>query len=121
MLRYEHANTDDPTSYLNNAYVLDGVPLVPGAAFNAVGVPIGLRNESTRAGVNQSDTSFEQEVDTYQLTASFDLGFGNLTSYTQYSTLDAQSTNFEYRLYRPEPGAVRIRSAGTTQPSEQRR
>jgi iron complex outermembrane recepter protein len=94
LLRYEHAQTDDPASYLNNAYVLDGVPQVPGAAFVAVGVPALFATEPRRV-VNPSTTTFEQEVDTYQLTASFDLDFGNLTSYTQYNTIDAQSENFD--------------------------
>jgi iron complex outermembrane recepter protein len=93
MLRYQHARTDDPTSYLNNAYVLDGVAQVPGAAFNAVGVPAVYAQEP-RDLAYAGDTRFLQEVDTYQLTASFDLGFANLTSYTQYNTIDAQSENF---------------------------
>lgn len=107
LFRYEHTQTDDPTDYLDNAYVLNGVPLAPGAAFNALGVP------SLRAvfATNPHDlafaggTSFHQKTNTFQLTSSFKLGFGDLTSYTQYGTLDAISRNFNISLTALNPAA----------------
>lgn len=93
LLRYEHTSTDDPTSYLNNAYVKDGVPQTPGAAFNSLGANFAYATKPHELAY-ASDTQFRQETDTFQLTASFDLSFANLTSYTQHSELNAQSRNF---------------------------
>lgn len=100
LLRYEHTKTDDPTAYLDNAYVLNGVPLAPGAAFNALGVPTlnSLFATKPREVAFAGGTRFQQDTDTVQLTSSFNLGFGNLTSYTQYGRLDALSNNFNISL-----------------------
>lgn len=106
LLRYEHADTDDPTAYLNNAYVLNGVPQTPGAAFEAIGVP-AVYTTKPHDVAYAAGTRFRQEIETWQLTANFDLGFGALTSYTQYGTIDAQSENFNiaFASLNPAPGA----------------
>jgi iron complex outermembrane receptor protein len=39
-------------------------------------------------------TGFTEKTDTFQLTGNFDLGFGTLTSYSQYSKLASHTTNY---------------------------
>ena len=107
LLRFEHTEIDDPTSYLDNTYFLNGVGYGaqnPGAAFAAVGVP-AIYTTHPRDLAYQGGTSFRQIVDTLQLTVSSNLGFADLTSYTQYGTLDAQSKNFDiaFTILNPAP------------------
>ena len=93
LFHFEHSKTDDPTQYLDNAYVLNGVALAPAPAFNAVGVA-ALYATGPHQLANQGDTSFNQTTNSYQLTSSFKFDFADLTSYSQYSTLTAISDNF---------------------------
>lgn len=80
-LRYAHADTEDPTSLVTNAYVdpVTGAVLSTGAIIPGVVVATKPNQVS-----NTSRTDFDSKVDTYQGTAEFDLGFGTLTSYTQF-------------------------------------
>jgi len=94
LFHYEHSKTDDPTQYLDNAYVLNGVALAPAPAFKAVGVA-ALYATGPHQLANQGDTSFNQNTDSYQLTSSFKFDFADLTSYSQYNTLTAISDNFD--------------------------
>jgi iron complex outermembrane receptor protein len=102
LLRYTHANKDDPSTQLVNAFTdagqagflsqvspagraiygrqtSQGLPLVYFYAPFATTVP-------TRPGdvALNSPVSFEAKSDVFQGTVKADLGFANLTSYTQY-------------------------------------
>lgn len=79
LFRYAHQSVDDPTPMENNAYVDNGQPLslatvIPGAIV------------ATRPGdvAETGHVGFTASNDIFQLTPTFDLGFGTLTSYSQY-------------------------------------
>lgn len=81
LFRYERAHRDDPTGSLLNAYILNGrVACVNCARPGAV--------VATKRGEISEDErlSFIHDSNAYQLTANLDMGFANLTSYTQYRT-----------------------------------
>lgn len=79
LFRYEHQETNDRTSTAGNAFVNNGQPAVYGAFIPGAIV-------ATRPGEVSYDepVGFEQESDAFQLTASFDLNFATLTSFSQY-------------------------------------
>tara|TARA_R110000772_G_scaffold210473_2_gene321164 strand:- start:1003 stop:3204 length:2202 start_codon:yes stop_codon:yes gene_type:complete len=80
LFRYTHADTEDPTSLVTNAYVdANGTALSTGAI--VPGAVVATRPNQVS---NTSPTLFDSKVDSYQLTGEFDLGFGTLTSYTQF-------------------------------------
>jgi iron complex outermembrane recepter protein len=83
LLRYAHIQSNDPTGNLPTAYLKDGVPwsngpiFVPGAATPTDPDQVALNGPIFNKTTN----------DVVQLTASFDLGFGTLKSYSQYRRL----------------------------------
>ena len=102
LLRYAHAETDDPTTQLVNAYVDDGgragffsqVSAAGQAAYgktSSAGLALVNLNvpsaayATTPGQVNlPSPVSFKTRSDSAQVTIKADLGFADLTSYTQY-------------------------------------
>lgn len=81
LLRYEHQNFNDPTQEEQNAYVVNGQPvtiqaIVPGA--------IVATRPGEVASPSPNPDEFKAKNDIVQLTSSFDLGFANLTSYSQF-------------------------------------
>lgn len=93
LARYIRSETDDPTANLANAYSLDGRPLtaalnpalifgVPDFGIPSFGTPVVTTDPDEVA--NARRMSFEAQADIFQLTGELDLGFANLTSYTQY-------------------------------------
>lgn len=79
LFRYSHTSKNDARGFLQTPYVLDGKPAcyacnLPGAIY------------STKRGEISADEllKYRYRSNVYQLTAAFDLGFANLTSYTQY-------------------------------------
>jgi iron complex outermembrane receptor protein len=106
LLRYGHSETDDPTLLLANAYVdRDGqsglLGRVPAAAYgtnDTTGRPLVYfyapsGTYATRSGEVAVDPAapvkFTNNSDSFQGTLKADLGFGDLTSYTQYRTESA--------------------------------
>jgi len=101
LLRYGHSETDDPSLLLTNAYVdRDGssgmLSRVPTAAYGTNSTanrplvyyyaPTGTyaTKPSEVAFDPAAPVAFTNVSDTYQGTVKVDLGFGDLTSYTQY-------------------------------------
>jgi iron complex outermembrane recepter protein len=79
LFRYEHDDVDDPTNVLLQPYVLDGqlacfACFLPGAVFSTKPHRIS----------EDEPLEFKSKSDIFQLTGNLDLGFANLTSYTQY-------------------------------------
>lgn len=98
LLRYTHQNTNDPTSTAYGTYRLDGRPLSAAENFSAFfGPPVVTtrRNEVT----SPDPTVFKNKSDIFQGTVRDDLGFADLTSYTQYrqeraiETVDADASS----------------------------
>ncbi len=100
LLRYGHSETDDPSLLLANAYVYrdgTGSTLPPGSY-------------QTQPGKVAFDpgapVAFTNTTDTYQGTIKADLGFADLTSYTQYrkesavnlEDLDSTANNY-FNIY----------------------
>lgn len=88
LARYEHRNVDDGTNSATGILVQDGIvysnfqpPFFP-ASQN----PIGYRQVSINEPVG-----FRLKSDIYQLTGQFDLGFADLTSYTQLRKEDGST------------------------------
>jgi iron complex outermembrane receptor protein len=79
LLRYEHQHVDDPTIELTNAPVLDGRPLTPARTIPGAIVATRPGEISTNVPVY-----FHLKSDAFQGTATWDLHFATLTSYTQY-------------------------------------
>jgi iron complex outermembrane receptor protein len=79
LLRYAHLQNDDPTYMLINAFVLNGVPQTVGSFFPGAKIATDPDEVALNAPVFMKNST-----DIVQLTGSFDLGFGNLKSYTQY-------------------------------------
>lgn len=101
LLRYGHSETDDPTLLLTNAYVdRDGssgmLARVPTAAYGTSSTAnrqlvyfyAPAATYATKPGQVAVDPAapdrFTNKSDTYQGTIRADLGFADLTSYTQY-------------------------------------
>ena len=101
LLRYTHASINDPTTQLVNAYV-DGSGQT--GFFSTVANPLASYGKSSSAGVAlinlnappgayatapgqvalNSPVGFTAKSDSVQATVKDDLGFADLTSYTQY-------------------------------------
>jgi iron complex outermembrane receptor protein len=104
VLRYTHSESHDPTTQLTNSYVdeygtagfLDQVSAAGRAVYGRTssrGLPLSFffappATIATRPGEINLDApaDFHTNVDTVQGTIRADLGFANLTSYTQYRT-----------------------------------
>lgn len=83
LFRYSHGDIDDPTSLLTNAYI----DPVLGTAIANFAVPGTFTTDPDEyAGTNPR--FFRSENDIFQATLRADLGFADLTSYTQYRTED---------------------------------
>lgn len=78
LLRYTHAETDDPTSIAASPYYADGVVQSSAAFFGAT---VATRPYDVSNGFKPAFTS---DADATQLTVKVDLDFATLTSYTQY-------------------------------------
>jgi iron complex outermembrane recepter protein len=104
LLRYEHTKTADPTTYLDNAYVVNGAVLAPGAAFSAIGIPAVVATRPHDLA-SQGDTGYSQATDTVQLTSSFKFDFADLTSYSQWSRLNSLASNFDIAFTQLNPSA----------------
>jgi len=79
LLRYAHSDNSDPSGYMATPYYVDGIPyttgdLIPGTVFTS----------GRRTIAHNARNYFRIKSDTFQLTGDFDLGFADLTSYTQY-------------------------------------
>jgi iron complex outermembrane receptor protein len=81
LFRYQHASMNDPTGILFVPFVLNGKPLAFGAQLPGALLPAGPRQVSD----DQADI-LKSHSDAGQLTATWDLSFGTLTSYSQYRT-----------------------------------
>jgi iron complex outermembrane receptor protein len=79
LFRYTHADMDDPTTSLMNAATYQGVPQTPGATFGLGGYTSEPNKVEFAYLPHNKSTS-----DAYQLTASWDLHFATLSSYSQY-------------------------------------
>lgn len=97
LLRYTHMDRDDPRGNAVGTYAVNGQVYSAGDLFpNAV--------FATRRGTvsGNSEGSFRIKTDAVQLTGNFDLGFADLTSYTQYreesikQVLEGDYSSFEY-------------------------
>ncbi len=91
LLRYQHASVDDPTSLLVNSFV----DPVLGVGSNNFASPLAV---TTTPGLVASDrpTFFRSKNDTVQATIKADLGFANLTSYSQWRReVGDMSTNLD--------------------------
>lgn len=84
LFRYFHHDVDDgrPTAY--NTGKVDGEFIA------ASGVPDSLKTADPGKLASQLPLGFTNETDGYQLTLRFDLGFADLTSYTQYREDDSR-------------------------------
>ncbi|TXC70243.1 TonB-dependent receptor [Sphingomonas ginsenosidivorax] len=106
LLRYTHSETDDPTLLLTNAYVdrnggsgfYSRVPLAAYGTNSSAGKPLVYAfappaTYATRPGevvnVPGTPTRFTNQTDAFQATIRADLGFADLTSYTQVRKDDA--------------------------------
>ena len=110
LFHYEHTETNDPTNYLLNAYVANGVPQVAGAVWNAVDAfdiahsitppfPPSIYATKPHDVADEGAQSFHAKSDVFQLASTFDLDFATLTSYTQYRTLSAETTNLNIFMF----------------------
>lgn len=79
ILRYGHADTDDPTGNVESTWVQNGLVLSAGDAIPGT-VIAPDRGETS----NNARMAFHLRTDTVQLTGRTDLGFAELSSYTQY-------------------------------------
>jgi iron complex outermembrane receptor protein len=88
VFRYSHANTDDPTAIITNAYAANGQPQVLGAVIP--GTVVATRpNEVAEMGPPISTL----KTDAFQLTGKFDFSLASLRSYTQYR----KDTSFSFQ------------------------
>lgn len=95
LLRYTHSEVDDPTSMNTNIYggpIYDG-PLHDPQLVPDLGPGTNAPSSAFTTDPNEVATSGPSEffsgVDIAQMTIKADLGFGDLTSYTQYRTEDS--------------------------------
>ncbi len=87
LFRYEHQNTDDPSSVIANAYVLNGVPLTA-ALHPSVEALFGIPTVATSPNqvANATSVDFHGHTDSFRLTGNLDFDFATLISYTQYES-----------------------------------
>jgi iron complex outermembrane recepter protein len=81
LLRYTHGDIDDPTALLTNAYV---DPVLGNTVANFAPPGSYTADPNSYAGTNAR--FFRSKNNIYQATVKADLGFSDLTSYTQYRT-----------------------------------
>lgn len=87
LLRYAHTDKNDPSAYLQNLYVGED-----GTIFSSGDAIPGTIMATQRRDVSLNGASyFRFKSDAVQLTGNFDLGFADLTSYTQYRVEEIQS------------------------------
>jgi iron complex outermembrane receptor protein len=88
LARYAHRSVDDGTNTATGILVQDGITYanIRPPAFPASQFPIGYRQASINEPVR-----FRLKSDIFQLTGNADLGFADLTSYTQYRKEDAST------------------------------
>lgn len=104
LLRYTHSKTDDPTSLMTNAYVdkrgnsgfLSKLPTAAygtddttGRALVNFNFPATLYTTDPDEVATPFQNVFTNESDIFQATLKADLGFADLTSYTQYREDDS--------------------------------
>ncbi|MBB4860130.1 iron complex outermembrane receptor protein [Novosphingobium chloroacetimidivorans] len=80
LLRYKHGEVDDPSPLLASSYVGNDVGL--GAPFG--GIPGTFTTRKNEIASGNVPEFFRSNSDSLQATLTVDLGFANLTSYTQY-------------------------------------
>jgi iron complex outermembrane recepter protein len=88
LLRYSHSDVDDPTFLLTNSYV-DPVMGITAANFAPPGSFTTNRNEYA----SDDKRFFRSKNDVFQGTFKADLGFADLTSYTQHRTENTDQSN----------------------------
>ena len=95
LLRYKHGSVDDPTPLLTASYSgpeFGGRGGQPYAAFTP-GVDYTYNRREIASGSAPADQEFfKSNSDVLQGTISADLGFGNLTSYSQYRSENVDSS-----------------------------
>lgn len=79
LFRYEHTYKDDPSGVLQNVHILGGRP-----ATIALNNPDAIITTKRGKIAEDAPVAFYSKSNAYQLTATLDMGFANLTSYTQY-------------------------------------
>ena len=83
LLRYQHEDSNDPRPLLPSGY--RDAAFGSGAPFFAAPGDITYNKNQVALGSHPSDREFfRAKTDLYQATIKADLGFANLTSYTQY-------------------------------------
>ncbi|PEQ11849.1 TonB-dependent receptor [Novosphingobium sp. PC22D] len=80
LLRYKHGDVDDPSPLLVTSYVDDEIGL--GAPFGGFAGPYTTKKNEVATG--SQPEFFQSNSDVVQLTINADLGFADLTSYSQY-------------------------------------
>lgn len=126
LLRYQHIQTDDPFTQLTSDYVSNGQPVydgnstITGTEAKSVGQPLSsavllapLYGTTPVYGTQPGQTAITDPVfvhahnDIIQLTPTFDLGFGTLTSYTQYRV---EWSDQQQSLYNaaPNPALIQV-------------
>lgn len=80
LLRYKHGQVDDPTPLLTSSYVDGDVGI--GAPFG--GIPGTFTTAKNEIASGSQPEFFRSNSDVLQATLTADLGFANLTSYSQY-------------------------------------
>lgn len=92
LLRYTNREVEDPLPYATNAYVADDGVVAPDgtvlSAAAAFGAPVATDAREVSFG---SENLFSSRAEVVQLRSTFDLGFADLTSYTQYRYETARS------------------------------
>ena len=83
LVRYMHGDADDPTALLSNTYV---DPVLGAASPNFV--PSSLTTTDPNRVALDRPTFFKSVSNTVQATVKADLGFADLTSYTQHRSED---------------------------------
>ncbi len=100
LLRYEHANRNDPTNSLMNVYVLNGQPAC------VVCASPGAITATKRGEIAEDELlDFFAKSDVVQLTAKLDIGFADLTSYSQ---IRKEKVEQRYSLDLTNIGAVAL-------------
>ena len=89
LLRYKHGDVDDPTPLLTASFVSDDFGL--GAPFG--GVPGTFTTNPNEIASGSVPEFFRSNSDILQGTISVDLGFADLTSYTQYRNEKVNASN----------------------------
>jgi iron complex outermembrane receptor protein len=88
LLRYQRSETDDPRALLTNAFPNPVPGVANGAPFFA---PAGTFTTNPNLVAVDRAPFFTAKTDILQATIRADLGFGELSSYTQYRTEDTDS------------------------------